>query len=152
MQLTTPAFNEGDTIPIVHTGDGKDTSPPLSWSGVPENTKSFALICDDPDAPIGTWVHWVLFNIPPDQTSLAEGISTKGVLPDGSRQGKNGWGNLGYRGPAPPKGKPHRYYFKLYALDATLSLDSGATKDQVVAAMKGHIMAEAQLMGHYGRK
>jgi Raf kinase inhibitor-like YbhB/YbcL family protein len=146
MQVTSAAFQEGATIPTQYTGDGKDLSPPLSWTGVPQGTKSLALICDDPDAPRGTWVHWVLFNIPSDQKELAGE-----KLPGGARQGKNDFGNIGYGGPAPPKGKPHRYFFKLYALDTTLDLPAGATKAQLEAAMKGHILAEGQIMGTYQR-
>jgi len=129
MQLTSTAFAEGGTIPKEYSGDGADRSPPLRWSGAPAGTKSFALIADDPDAPRGTWVK----------------------LPSGAIQGKNDFGNIGYGGPAPPRGRPHRYYFKLYALDTTLNLPEGASKQQVEAAMKGHILAEGQLMGKYGR-
>src|SRR5262249_55269963 len=119
MQVTSTAFREGETIPKPHTGDGKDVSPPLSWSGVPEGAKSLALICDDPDAPVGDWVHWVLFNLPPETRSLSEGVSGKAGMPKGARQGNNDFKKPGYGGPAPPKGKPHRYFFKLYALDTT---------------------------------
>jgi Raf kinase inhibitor-like YbhB/YbcL family protein len=151
MQLTSTAFAEGGTIPKEYTGDGTDRSPPLKWSGAPATTKSFALIADDPDAPRGTWVHWVLFNLPPATTELAEGVPPEKTLPSGAKQGKNDFGNIGYGGPAPPRGKPHRYYFKLYALDTTLNLTEGATKQQVEGAMKGHILAEGRLMGTYGR-
>ena len=147
MQLTSTAFAEGGTIPKEYSGDGADRSPPLRWSGAPAGTKSFALIADDPDAPRGTWVHWVLFNLPPETTELPEGVK----LPSGAIQGKNDFGNIGYGGPAPPRGKPHRYYFKLYALDSMLNLPEGATKQQTEAATKGHILAEGQLMGKYGR-
>jgi Raf kinase inhibitor-like YbhB/YbcL family protein len=146
IELTSTAFSEGATLPTPHTGDGADTSPPLAWSDPPANTTSFALICDDPDAPRGTWVHWVLFNLSADTRVLKEGAE-----PAGATQGTNDFGNLGYGGPAPPKGKPHRYFFKLYALDTTLELPAGATKAQVVDAMKGHILAEGQLMGKYQR-
>jgi Raf kinase inhibitor-like YbhB/YbcL family protein len=149
--LTSPAFREGDTIPKQYTGDGKDASPPLQWDGGPEGTKSLALICDDPDAPRGTWVHWVLFNLPGDVRELAEGMPAEKVLTNGARQGKNDFGKIDYGGPAPPRGKPHRYFFKLYALDTLLDLQPGATKDQVVKAMEGHILTEGQLMGRYGR-
>jgi Raf kinase inhibitor-like YbhB/YbcL family protein len=151
MQLTTTAFQEGATIPKQYTGDGKDVSPPLQWSEVPPSTKSFALICDDPDAPRGTWVHWVLFNIPADVQELKEGMTSREGLPAGARQGKNDFGNLGYGGPAPPRGKPHRYFFKLYALDILLDLQEGATKQQVEGAMKNHILGQGQLMGKYAR-
>ena len=147
MQLTSTAFAEGGTVPKEYTGDGTDRSPPLRWSGAPAGAKSFALIADDPDAPRGTWVHWVLFNLPPETTELPEGVKA----PSGAIQGKNDFGNIGYGGPAPPRGKPHRYYFKLYALDSMLNLPEGATKQQTEAATKGHILAEGQLMGKYGR-
>jgi len=147
MQLSSTAFQEGAVIPVVHTGDGQDRSPPLTWSGAPGAAKSFALVCDDPDAPRGTWVHWVLFNLPADQHELPAG----GPLPPGALQGKNDFGKLGYGGPAPPRGKPHRYYFRVYALDTILSLPEGATKPQLEQAMKGHILATGQLMGKYSR-
>src|SRR5438128_2167054 len=120
MRLVSTAFLEGSPIPRKHTGDGSDVSPPLEWSDVPEGTKSLALICDDPDAPRGTWVHWVVFNIPAERKDLPEAQPPRGSLPSGARQGKNDFGKLGYGGPAPPPGKPHRYMFKLYALDTTL--------------------------------
>jgi len=147
MQLSSTAFQEGAVIPVEHTGDGEDRSPPLAWSGAPGAAKSFALVCDDPDAPRGAWVHWVLFNLLADQHGLPAG----GSLPPGARQGKNDFGKLGYGGPAPPPGKPHRYYFRVYALDTILSLPEGATKPQLEQAMKGHILATGQLMGKYSR-
>ena len=140
IELTSTAFKQGMTIPKKYTGDGTDQSPPLHWSEPPSGTKSIALICADPDAPRGTWVHWVLFNVPTTET-----------LGNGTKQGKNDFGNIGYGGPAPPKGKPHRYFFKLYALDVTLDLPPGAIKAQLESAMKGHILAEGQLMGNYQR-
>jgi Raf kinase inhibitor-like YbhB/YbcL family protein len=151
IDITSTAFGEGETIPKPHTGDGADTSPPLRWGEPPAGTRSFALICDDPDAPRGTWVHWVIFNLPADLRGLDAGVPTQETLTNGANQGKNDFGNLGYGGPAPPRGKPHRYFFKLYALDALLELSAGATKEQLVAAMKGHVLAEGQLMGRYGR-
>jgi Raf kinase inhibitor-like YbhB/YbcL family protein len=151
IELTSPAFQAGATIPKQHTGDGADRSPPLHWSEPPSGTKSLALICDDPDAPRGTWVHWVLFNLPAQTRELEEGVKTNDVLASGAKQGKNDFGNIGYGGPAPPKGKPHRYFFKLYALDVVLELAPGATKAQLVEAMRGHILAEGQLTGNYGR-
>jgi Raf kinase inhibitor-like YbhB/YbcL family protein len=151
MQLTSSAFSEGAAIPKEYTGDGPDVSPPLRWCTAPVGTKTFALICDDPDAPRGTWVHWVLFNLPADAQDLPEGASPKGTLPGGTRQGKNDFGRLGYGGPAPPPGKAHRYFFKLYALDTSLDLQDGGTKQQVEEAMKGHVRAEGRLMGTYGR-
>jgi Raf kinase inhibitor-like YbhB/YbcL family protein len=145
LELTTTAFAEGANIPREHTGDGANSAPPLKWPDPPPGTRSFALICDDPDAPRGTWVHWVLFNLPADQRELASAV------PASAKQGKNDFGKLGYGGPAPPPGKPHRYFFKLYALDTVLDLNAGASKAQLLAAMKGHILAEGQLMGRYGR-
>jgi Raf kinase inhibitor-like YbhB/YbcL family protein len=151
MQLTSSAFQEGEPIPRQYTADGKDVSPPLRWSGAPENTKSLALLCEDPDAPRGLWVHWVLFNVPPGPGELAEGIPTQARLPSDARQGKNDFGKIGYGGPSPPKGNPHRYFFRVYALDTTLDLKEGATRQDLLDAMKGHILAEGQLMGKYGR-
>jgi Raf kinase inhibitor-like YbhB/YbcL family protein len=149
--LTSGAFREGEMIPKQYTGDGKDTSPPLAWADPPEGTKSFALICDDPDAPRGTWVHWVIFNLLADARALEEAVPAKEVVANGAKQGTNDFGQLGYGGPAPPPGKPHRYFFKLYAVDARLDLSAGATKEQVLAALKGHVLSEGQLMGRYQR-
>jgi Raf kinase inhibitor-like YbhB/YbcL family protein len=151
IELTSSAFQPGATIPKQYTGDGADHSPPLRWSEPTAGPKSLALICDDPDAPRGTWVHWVLFNLPGQTRELAEGVATTETLGSGAKQGKNDFGNIGYGGPAPPKGKPHRYFFKLYALDVTVDLPPGATKAQLLEAMNGHILAEGQLVGHYGR-
>jgi hypothetical protein len=151
IEVTSTAFKAGETIPKQYTGDGADRSPPLCWSEPPSGTKSLAMICDDPDAPRGTWVHWVLFNLPAQARELEEGVPTKETLGNGSKQGNNDFGNIGYGGPAPPKGKPHRYFFKLYALDAALDLSAGATKAELEQAMKGHILAEGQLMGNYER-
>jgi hypothetical protein len=127
------------------TCDGQDISPALSWDSLPAGTKSLALIMDDPDAPIGTWVHWVLYNLPSDQSGLSEGVNRIGI------DGKNSWGKTGYGGPCPPKGKSHRYFFKLYALDTALSLPTGASKAEVEKAMQGHILGQGQLMGRYAR-
>jgi Raf kinase inhibitor-like YbhB/YbcL family protein len=151
LELSSSAFKEGETIPRQYTRDGDDTSPPLRWADPPEGTKSFALICDDPDAPSGTFTHWVLFNLPPDTRELKAAIPTRETLDSGAKQGKNDFGKIGYGGPAPPKGKPHHYYFKLYALDTTLDLPAGASKEKVPAAMKGHVLAEGRLMGLYQR-
>lgn len=150
-ELTSTAFASGEPIPTKYSCDGEDISPPLQWSDPPQGTQSLALICDDPDAPVGTWVHWVLYNLPAEARSLLEAVPPEAELPDGSRQGKNGWGNLGYGGPCPPGGSTHRYFFKLYALDAVLDLDAGASKNQVLKAMEGHILAQAELMGVYSR-
>jgi Raf kinase inhibitor-like YbhB/YbcL family protein len=151
MKLTSPAFAEGGTIPKEHTGDGADTSPPLHWSEVPPSTKSLALICDDPDAPRGTWVHWVLYNLPAGTRNLSAGVPKQGTLPSGARQGTTDFRQVGYGGPAPPPGKPHRYFFKLYAVDTLLNLTEGATKADLEAALKGHTLEMVQLMGTYGR-
>ncbi len=150
LQLSSPAFKMGETIPKVYTCDGEDRSVPLSWTEPPAGTRSFALIADDPDAPMGTWVHWVLYNIPASTRSLPEGISAAATLPDGSLHGKNSWQRLGYGGPCPPRGT-HRYFFKLYALDTVLTLRAGATKEELLKAIAGHILAQAELMGVYKR-
>lgn len=152
MKIMSSAFNEGEPIPRVYTCDGKDLSPPLSWEEAPDGTRSLVLIGDDPDAPMGTWVHWVLYNIPPDTTALAQGMPTDTALEDGSKQGVTDFGRPGYGGPCPPKGKPHRYFFKLYALDTLLEFEGKVKKEDVEKAMKDHILAEAQIMGTYQRK
>ncbi len=152
IQLTSSAFADGAAIPAKYTCDGDDISPPLKWSGVPEGTKSLALVCDDPDAPIGTFVHWVLYGIPPSVTELSEGVPPAEVIPNGAVQGTNDFKRLGYGGPCPPPGGAHRYFFKLYALDAELDLKPGAMKKDLVKAMEGHVLAEGQLMGTYQRK
>jgi Raf kinase inhibitor-like YbhB/YbcL family protein len=151
MIITSTAFEDGGEIPAAYSCDGQDKSPELNWMNVPEGTQSFALILDDPDAPGGTFTHWVIFNIPAGATGLVENSAKIGELPDGSLQGKNGFGAIGYGGPCPPSGSSHRYYFTLYALDTPLVLASGATKAQVMAAMEGHVLAEAELMGNYQR-
>ena len=148
--LASTAFKEGDAIPKQYGCKGADISPPLRWSGIPEKTKTFALIVDDPDAPMGTWVHWVIFNIPASVTGLPENVPAEESLPDGALQGKNDFKSFGYGGPCPPGGT-HRYFFKLYALDTTLQLKAGCTKAELLKAMAGHILAEAQLMGRYSR-
>lgn len=145
------AFVHEGTIPTRCTADGPDLSPALSWGEPPPGTRSLALICDDPDAPGGTWVHWVLFNLPAGTRTLPEGVAGKDQGPAGSLQGINDFGKIGYGGPSPPKGPAHRYYFKLYALDTTLPLKAAATKAEVEKAMKGHILAQGMLMGRYGR-
>jgi Raf kinase inhibitor-like YbhB/YbcL family protein len=150
-ELTSSAFKAGDSIPKKHTCDGADVSPPLAWPEPPSGTKSFALICDDPDAPAGTWVHWVLYDVPGTAGQLPEAVDTKPTLADGSRQGTNDFKRTGYGGPCPPRGAPHRYFFKLYALDSALGLAPGATKAQVLKAMEGHVKGQAELMGRYGR-
>ncbi len=150
MEIKSSAFGSGEMIPAKYTCDGADFSPQLEWSGSPAGTRSFALICDDPDAPMGTWVHWVIYDIPPTATMLAEGITREKDLPGGGTQGINDFRKIGYGGPCPPGGT-HRYFFKLYALDSELGLKPGVTKDQLLKAMRGHILGEAQLMGTYRR-
>jgi Raf kinase inhibitor-like YbhB/YbcL family protein len=149
MQLTSTAFKEGDTVPKNYTADGKDVSPPLAWSGAPNNTQSFTLICDDPDAPRGNWVHWVIFNIPASRGEFPEAVPTEKEALGGARQGTNSFKKIGYGGPNPPAGKPHRYNFTIYALDTQLNVSAGADKEAVVQAMKGHVLAEGKLMGKY---
>src|SRR5262245_20021046 len=151
MTLTSRAFREGEGIPERYTADGRNTSPPLAWSEPPEGTRGFALICEDPDAPRGTWSHWVLYDLPPDCRELLDGVEPTPTLPNGGRQGTNDFGKVGYGGPSPPPGKDHRYVFKLYALDTVLGLDAGATRQQLLDAMHGHHLAEARLVGTYGR-
>jgi Raf kinase inhibitor-like YbhB/YbcL family protein len=149
-KLTSTAFAHEEPIPQKYTCDGEDISPPLQWSDPPQGTQSLALICDDPDAPIGTWVHWVLYNLPAEARALPEGVPSDAELPDGSRHGENSWRRLDYGGPCPPSGT-HRYFFRLYALDTVLDLESGEGKKQVLQAMEGHILAQAELMGVYSR-
>jgi len=149
--VKSSAFENEGMIPGKYTCDGEDISPPISWEGIPEGTKSIALISDDPDAPVGTWVHWVLFNIPPDATELPENIPADKVLSNGARHGITDFKRVGYGGPCPPGGT-HRYYFKIYALDAMLDLSPGVKKRDLLKAMEGHILAEGQLMGRYKRR
>jgi Raf kinase inhibitor-like YbhB/YbcL family protein len=150
-ELTSTVFAQGEPIPLKYTCDGEDVSPPLEWGDPTQGTQSFALISDDPDAPVGTWDHWVLYNLPGEARSLPEAVPPDAELPDGSRHGQNSWRRLGYGGPCPPSGT-HRYFFKLYALDTTLDLASGANKKQLLQAMEGHILGQAELMGVYSRK
>ena len=150
MELTSTAFTEGGMIPEKYTCDDMDISPPLAWGNIPEGTKSLALICDDPDAPMGIWVHWVLYNLPPELKELPEAIPVQRILPDGSRQGVTDFRKVGYGGPCPPGGT-HRYYFKLYALNIMLELQGDPTKSDLEAAMQGHILGQCQLMGRYKR-
>ena len=151
INITSTAFDEGGMIPVKYSCDGPNISPPLAWSPVPETTVSIALICDDPDAPMGTWVHWVLFNLPPETKELSESLPTSEILSNGAKQGRNDSRRIGYSGPCPPGGT-HRYYFKLYALDVKLDLDPGVEKRDLLKAMEGHILAEGQLMGRYTRQ
>jgi Raf kinase inhibitor-like YbhB/YbcL family protein len=153
--LTSTAFAALGAIPTLHTCEGRDVSPPLAWTGVPVTAKSLVLIVDDPDAPDPkapkmTWVHWVLYNLPPTTTGLAEGVAAS-ALPAGTREGKNDWKRTGYGGPCPPIGR-HRYFHKLYALDVLLADLAPATKADVEAAMKGHVLAQAELVGTYQKQ
>ena len=151
--LSTGAFPAGGSIPARYTCDGADVSPALAWAGTPAGTASYALIADDPDAPAGTWVHWVVFNLPGTLAALPEDVPKTDELRGfgGALQGRNDFKRVGYGGPCPPPGRPHRYYFKLYALDMVLTLKAGATKQDVERAMRGHILSEASLMGTYAR-
>ena len=150
-KLTSSAFEAGATIPKQFTCDATDLSPALAWSGAPQNTKSFALIADDPDAPVGTWVHWVLYDLPAETKQLGEGVPKQEQIASGARQGRNDFRRIGYGGPCPPPGPAHRYFFKLYALDAMLNLKAGASKADVEKAMAGHVLGQASLMGTYKR-
>ncbi len=151
LHLTSTAFEPNGTMPKTHTCDGPDVSPPLAWNDPPAGTQSFALIMDDPDAPAGTWVHWVLFNLPAAARALPENVPKIERLANGALQGRNDFRRIGYGGPCPPKGPAHRYFFKLYALDTRLALQAGATKAEMERAMAGHILAQGQLVGRYGR-
>jgi Raf kinase inhibitor-like YbhB/YbcL family protein len=149
--LTSASFGNGGGIAKKFTCDGDDVSPQLSWTEPPAGTKSFALLADDPDAPVGNWNHWTLWNVPESSRSLAENLSNAARLPDGTSQGVNDFRKVGYNGPCPPPGTPHRYYFKLFALDEKLDLKQNARKQDLEAAMRGHILAETEWMGRYGR-
>ncbi len=149
--ISSPSLADGAEIHTKFTCDGADISPAVHWSGSPAGTRSFALIADDPDAPAGVWTHWVLFDLPASTTALPENVPKVEELSTGGRQGRNDFRKIGYGGPCPPPGKPHRYFFKLYALDHPLGLRAGASKQEVEAAMQGHILAEAKLTGRYKR-
>jgi hypothetical protein len=151
--LTSPAFEAGSTIPTDHTCDGKDVSPPLRWDGVPEDVVSYALIVDDPDAPRGTFVHWVLYDVPGHARELPENVGPAQRLENlgEAAQGENDFGEIGWKGPCPPRGRPHHYVFHLYALDARLGLDPGVKREEVDRAMEGHVLGTAELTGLYGR-
>jgi Raf kinase inhibitor-like YbhB/YbcL family protein len=150
-KLTSTAFVHEAPIPSKYTCDGEDISPPLEWSDPPADARAFAIIMDDPDAPVGTWVHWVLYDLPAGTRMLPEAVSSDAELPDGSRHGENSWRRTDYGGPCPPSGV-HRYFFKLYALDVALDLDAGATKEELLQAMEGHVLAQTELMGTYTRE
>ena len=150
LSITSPAFKNGSPIPALYSCKGRDISPALLWSDAPAGTKSLALIMDDPDAPGGTWVHWVVYNIPASAVELQEASPAQANLADGSLNGTNSWGKLGYGGPCPPSGT-HRYFFKLYALDTMLSLPSGANKQNLLSAMMNHILALVELIGTFSK-
>lgn len=149
-ELTSSAFTQGESIPQQYSCDGEDLSPPLAWGEPPDGTQAFALVMDDPDAPAGTWVHWVLYGLPAETRGLDTGVSDQADGPDGSQHGTNSWNRLGYGGPCPPRGT-HRYFFRLDALDARLDLPAGAKKQGLMEAMEGHILGTAELMGTYSR-
>lgn len=151
LTISSPSFSNGGDIPKKFTCDGADVSPQLTWSEPPAGTATFALLVDDPDAPVGNWNHWTAWNLPASARGLAEGTSQAAALPDGTQQGMNDFRKTGYNGPCPPPGKPHRYYFKLFALDTRLELASKASKKELEAAMKGHMLAHGEWMGRYGR-
>lgn len=150
MRLSSDAFSDGETIPKRFTCDDENLSPPLRWSGLPDGTRALALVCDDPDAPRGTWVHWVLYSSRSDANSFEEGFSSA-ASGGAVREGINDFGDMGYGGPCPPPGKPHRYSFRLYALDTPLDLAAHFDKAQLMRATEGHVLAEAELTGRYGR-
>lgn len=154
MKISSPAFDDGESIPHRYSCEGSDISPPLDWDvsqlAIPDNG-STAIICDDPDAPVRTWIHWVIFNLPPEVSNLPEMVMPREELENGALQGFNSWGNIGYGGPCPPSGT-HRYYFKIYVLDTKLDLPAGTTKGELLKAMEGHVLDEGQLMGTYTRK
>jgi len=147
--ITSSAFTDGTTIPVEYTCNGQSKSPPLSWAGLPAGTVSLALIMEDPDAPVKNFTHWVIFNLPRETSGLQEAVPRDGTLADGAVQGKNGGRGIGYIGPCPPKGPAHHYVFTVYALDKSLDLAAGATKDEVRQAMEGHILGQATLIGIY---
>lgn len=151
IEVTSAAFNDSGNIPTKYTCDGQDISPPLSWSVIPDGTKSIALIVDDPDAPRGDWVHWLVYDLPPSLRNLPEHVPPEEILGNGGRQGMTDFNKIGYGGPCPPSGT-HRYFFKVYALDIDLHLAPGASKSQLLMAMEGHVLTEGQLMGKYSHQ
>lgn len=150
-QIQSPVFEAQEMIPVKYTCDGENVSPPLLWLEPPTGTQSYALISDDPDAPMGTWVHWVVYNLPAESTGLDEGIPKTERLPNGALQGMTDFRRVGYGGPCPPSGSPHRYFFKLYAVDTVFNLPPRVTKTDLLVAMNGHILAQAELVGLYER-
>jgi Raf kinase inhibitor-like YbhB/YbcL family protein len=151
VNLSSPSFPNGAAIDKKFTCDGADVCPQLIWTDPPAGTKTFALLADDPDAPVGNWNHWTLWNLPATERTLVEGTPKQAQLSNGAQQGMNDFRKPGYNGPCPPPGNPHRYYFRLYALDSKLDLKSGTSKKDLEAAMKGHILGQAEWMGRYGR-
>lgn len=151
LELASDAFEEGDAIPEKHTCDGADVSPPLTFRDVPPEAESLALVVDDPDAPAGTWVHWVLWGVSADREGLPEGVPAGAEGPGGARQGTNDFGDVGYGGPCPPPGKPHRYVFRLYALEGSPELEAGATKEELLAEIEPRVLASCRLTGRYQR-
>jgi hypothetical protein len=150
-ELSSSAFDQGGTIPARHTADGANVSPALEWTTPPEDTAALALVCEDPDAPAGTWTHWLLYDLPADTQSLPENVPAREEVLGSARQGMNDFGKYGYGGPAPPRGSRHRYFFKLMALDGPLGLAAGASRQELLAAVGGHLLGEAELMGYYQR-
>lgn len=151
LEIKSSAFNNGAEIETRYSCDADNISPALSWSGAPQGTKNFVLICEDPDSPSKVWSHWVVFNMPASKTGLDEGMPTTGTFDDGTVQGINDFGKPGYFGPCPPPTGQHRYFFRIYAIDTTLDLDEGATRDIVLSAISGHILAQAEIFGTYQR-
>jgi len=154
LAVASTAFKDGAPIPVQFTCDGADESPPLTWPDAPDNAASYALIVEDPDAPGGTFIHWVLYDLPATTHALPRGVPNDESLssPAGAKQGKNSFKKIGYGGPCPPKGKPHHYHFILFALDKSLGLPPGASRDQVVDAMRGHELGRGEVVGTYARK
>lgn len=150
--LSSTAFAHGQPIPDEYTCEGADISPPLKWLGVPAEAKSLAIVCDDPDAPSGTWTHWILYGLPADVKSLPAGVRPVAKPPTGGRQAKNSFGRIGYGGPCPPAGRAHRYFFRIYALDGNISVPATVSLQELDRAMQGHILASGKLMGIYRRK
>lgn len=153
MEISSSVFEDGEKIPVRHTCDGEDVSPPLSIGDVPSGAESLAVVVDDPDAPGGVFDHWIIWNIPPGTESIPEGVPAENVVEtlEGARQGQNGFGEIGYRGPCPPSGPPHNYRFKIYALDAEIDLESGMMKEDLDREIQGHVLAEDQIIGVFGR-
>ena len=151
-ELQSPALSGSGEIPVKHTCDGPDLSPPLRWTDPPAKTKGFALIVDDPDAPVGTWVHWVLYGLPATLRELPEGVPARDAVPGIGTQGVNDFRKVGYGGPCPPRGPAHRYFFKLYALDTELTMPPRKTKAELLKAIEGHVLGQAELMGRYKRR